>query len=81
MAEKPPPTFRKITDSIVRRILYGRQRPEQAPTFREIIASIRTIVHGTQPEQKPRRGLSPGLLLMAIVALVITILAAVKNMK
>ena len=32
-------------------------------------------------KQKPRRGLSPGLLLMAIVALVITILAAVKNMK
>ena len=29
----------------------------------------------------PRRGLSPGLLLMAVVALVITILAAVKNMK
>ncbi len=29
----------------------------------------------------PRRGLSPGLLLMAIVALAITIAAAVKNMK
>jgi hypothetical protein len=36
----------------------------------------------TEPDQKPpRRGLSPGLLLMAVVALVITILAAVKNMK
>jgi hypothetical protein len=34
------------------------------------------------PDPKPpRRGLSPGLLLMAVVALVITILAAVKNMK
>jgi hypothetical protein len=33
------------------------------------------------PAPKPRRGLSPGLLLMAVVALVITILAAVKNMK
>jgi hypothetical protein len=32
-------------------------------------------------EPKPRRGLSPGLLLMAIVALAITIAAAVKNMK
>ena len=30
---------------------------------------------------KPRRGLSPGLLLMALVALAITIAAAVKNMK
>jgi hypothetical protein len=30
---------------------------------------------------KPRRGLSPGLLLMAVVALGITIAAAVKNMK
>jgi hypothetical protein len=36
-----------------------------------------------QPEQAPtpRRGLSPGLLLMALVALAITIAAAVKNMK
>jgi hypothetical protein len=33
------------------------------------------------PPEKPRRGLSPGLLLMAVVALVITILASVKNMK
>lgn len=81
MAEKPPSAFRKFTDSVVRRMLYGRQPPEQAPTFREIIGSIRTIVHGNEPQQKPRRGLSPGLLLMAIVALVITILAAVKNMK
>lgn len=81
LAKKPSPTFREIIDSIVRRILYGRQRPEQAPKFREIIASIQTIVHGRQSEQKQRRGLSPGLLLMAIVALVITILAAVKNMK
>jgi len=32
-------------------------------------------------EPKQRRGLSPGLLLMAIVALAITIAAAVKNMK
>ena len=32
-------------------------------------------------EPKPRRGLSPGLLLMALVALAITIAAAVKNMK
>ena len=31
--------------------------------------------------RQPRRGLSPGLLLMAVVALIITILAAVKNMK
>jgi hypothetical protein len=34
-----------------------------------------------KPAPKPRRGLSPGLLLMAVVALVITVLAAVKNMK
>jgi hypothetical protein len=34
-----------------------------------------------QDDKPPRRGLSPGLLLMAIVALVITILAALKNMK
>jgi hypothetical protein len=35
-----------------------------------------------EPDPKPpRRGLSPGLLLMAIVALAITIAAAVKNMK
>jgi hypothetical protein len=37
-----------------------------------------------RPERKKlkhRRGLSPGLLLMAIVALAITIAAAVKNMK
>jgi hypothetical protein len=33
------------------------------------------------PDPKQRRGLSPGLLLMAIVALAITIAAAVKNMK
>jgi hypothetical protein len=33
------------------------------------------------PEKPKRRGLSPGLLLMAIVALAITIAAAVKNMK
>jgi hypothetical protein len=32
-------------------------------------------------EPRKRRGLSPGLLLMAIVALAITIAAAVKNMK
>jgi hypothetical protein len=38
---------------------------------------------GQDEDQKPskRRGLSPGLLLMAIVALAITIAAAVKNMK
>jgi len=36
---------------------------------------------GAEPPKEPRRGLSPGLLLMAIVALVITIAAAVKNMK
>jgi hypothetical protein len=59
-----------------------------APTFKEIIGSIKRIVdEGTGPKQKqeqapkPRRGLSPGLLLMAIVALAITIAAAVKNMK
>jgi hypothetical protein len=36
-----------------------------------------------EKEQEPnkRRGLSPGLLLMAVVALAITIAAAVKNMK
>jgi hypothetical protein len=34
-----------------------------------------------EPEPKRPRGLSPGLLLMAIVALAITIAAAVKNMK
>ncbi len=66
------------------------RRPE--PTFKEIFQSIKRIVDqgaglgGSTPKQedegpKPRRGLSPGLLLMAIVALVITILAAVKNMK
>jgi hypothetical protein len=33
------------------------------------------------PKQPKRRGPSPGLLLMAIVALVITIAAAVKNLK
>ena len=64
--------------------------------MKEILASIRAIVRGEppsflrqkEPEEKredaperPRRGLSPGLLLMAVVALVITILAAVKNMK
>ena len=56
-------------------------RPE--PTFKEIIRAIHKIVRGPERPQsdKPRRGLSPGLLLMAIVALVITILAAVKNMK
>jgi len=63
-------------------------RPE--PTFREIIQSIKRIINENAGRreadqkgavQKPRRGLSPGLLLMAIVALVITILAAVKNMK
>jgi hypothetical protein len=32
-------------------------------------------------EPKKRRGLSPGLLLMAVVALAIAIAAAVKNMK
>jgi hypothetical protein len=66
------------------------KRPE--PTFKEIIRSIKRIVDqgmgiesGKQVEAeqppKPRRGLSPGLLLMAVVALIITILAAVKNMK
>jgi hypothetical protein len=34
-----------------------------------------------QNGKPPRRGLSPGLLLMAVVALIITVLAAVKNMK
>lgn len=66
------------------------KQPE--PTFKEIIQSIKRIVDQSmgirsqkqaEPEQppKPRRGLSPGLLLMAVVALIITILAAVKNMK
>lgn len=57
------------------------KRPE--PTFKEIIQSIHRIVQGPERprSEKPRRGLSPGLLLMAVVALVITILAAVKNMK
>lgn len=38
---------------------------------------------GQDEDRKPiqRRGLSPGLLLMAVVALAITIAAAVKNMK
>ena len=62
------------------------ERPE--PTLKDIIGSIKRIVDGgvgreQKPEQapKPRRGLSPGLLLMAVVALAITIAAAVKNMK
>lgn len=71
------------------------KRPE--PTFKEIIQSIKQIVdrgaglgdrkvekqnhEGEEPAPKPRRGLSPGLLLMAVVALIITIAAAVKNMK
>jgi hypothetical protein len=71
------------------------KRPE--PTMKEILGSIRAIIrgeppsflHSTPPEEKrelkppvkPRRGLSPGLLLMAVVALAITIAAAVKNMK
>jgi hypothetical protein len=69
-------------------------KPE--PTMKEILASIRAIIRGEPPSflqqkapeerredvpEKPRRGLSPGLLLMAVVALIITILAAVKNMK
>ncbi len=32
-------------------------------------------------EKPPRRGLSPGLLLMAVVALVITIAATVKTLQ
>ena len=32
-----------------------------------------------EPKEPKRRGLSPGLLLMAIVALVITIAAAIKT--
>ena len=71
------------------------KRPE--PTMQEILESIRAIIRGEPPSfpqskapeekpaatppEKPRRGLSPGLLLIAVVALVITILAAVKNMK
>jgi hypothetical protein len=60
------------------------KRPE--PTFKEIIAAIKRIVDqgaglGQEQPPKPRRGLSPGLLLMALVALAITIAAAVKNMK
>jgi len=57
------------------------ERPE--PTWKDILQAIRAIVHGkADPDPKaPRRGLSPGLLLMAIVALVITIAAFVKNMK
>jgi hypothetical protein len=63
-------------------------KPE--PTFKEIIQSIKRIIDQgagvkersvDEAAPKPRRGLSPGLLLMAVVALVITILAAVKNMK
>jgi hypothetical protein len=56
------------------------KQPE--PTLKDILQTIRKIVHGEPKQPKPpRRGLSPGLLLMAIVALLITIAAAVKNMK
>jgi hypothetical protein len=60
------------------------KRPE--PTFKEIIQSLRRIVNGPErPEsdkaEKPRRGLSPGLLLMAVVALAITIAATVKTLQ
>jgi hypothetical protein len=71
------------------------KRPE--PTFKEIIQAIKQIIDRggglgdrkverqnhevEEPAPKPRRGLSPGLLLMAVVALIITIAAAVKNMK
>jgi hypothetical protein len=65
-------------------------KPKPTPTFKEIMQSIKRIIDpsasardGTAQEAapRPRRGFSPGLLLMAVVALVITILAAVKNMK
>jgi hypothetical protein len=65
--------------------------------MKEILERIRAIIRGEPPSflqskppeekremtppEKPRRGLSPGLLLMAVVALAITIAAAVKNMK
>jgi hypothetical protein len=58
--------------------------PDRAePTFKENIRSIHRIVLGQERprSEKMRRGLSPGLLLMAVAALVITILAAVKSMK
>ncbi|GAB2174891.1 hypothetical protein [Dongia sp. agr-C8] len=57
------------------------KQPE--PTFKEIIQSIHRIVQGPErpKSEKPRRGLSPGLLLMAVVALVITIAATVKTLQ
>ena len=61
------------------------KRPE--PTLREILVTIRDIVHGkapdkpASPQKKPLFGFSPGLLLMTVAALVITVAAAVKNMK
>jgi len=73
MPSKPEPTMEEILQRI--RAIIRREPPSvlQPKTPEEKRAD-------TSPE-KPRRGLSPGLLLMAVVALVITILAAVKNMK
>lgn len=62
------------------------ERPE--PTLKEILEKVRAIVREGQegderpaPRAKPLFGFSPGLLLLAVVALAITIAAAVKNMK
>ena len=54
------------------------ERPE--PTLKEILRTIRSIVHGDE-KSTPRRGLSPGLLLMAIVAVAISAAAAVKILQ
>jgi hypothetical protein len=58
----------------------AEKRPD--PTLREIIDTIRRIVHGApEPTGQPRRGLSPGLLLMAVVAVVISFAALVKILQ
>lgn len=50
------------------------------PRLKAILRAVRTNLRPRE-DSPGRRGLSPGLLLMAVVALAISIAAAVKNMK
>jgi len=78
--ERKDPTFKDIIQAIKRIVDQGgagQPRIGQYSTDQD--EQRRT--QEQSPVPKPRRGLSPGLLLMAVVALAITIAAAVKNMK